>query len=56
VITALGLPPEHAHASVRFTVGKDIRPDDIERLLTLLPPMIERLRAVSPLYREQVAA
>ena len=56
VITALGLPPEHAHASVRFSVGKEVQPADIERLLELLPPMIERLRAVSPLYREQVAA
>lgn len=56
VITALGFPPEHAHASVRFSVGKDVRMSDIEHLLTLLPPMIERLRAVSPLYREQMAA
>jgi cysteine desulfurase len=56
VITALGLPPEHAHASVRFSVGKNVTLADIERLLALLPPMIERLRAVSPLYREQVAA
>ena len=51
VLTALGRSPEQALGSVRFTVGRSTTPDDIDRLLDLLPPMIERLRSVSPQYR-----
>lgn len=51
VLTALGRSPEQALGSVRFTVGRSTTPADIDRLLGLLPPMIERLRSVSPQYR-----
>ena len=54
VLIALGMSPEHANGSIRFTVGKDTTQADIARVLDLLPPMIERLRSVSPLYREQL--
>ncbi|MEM8530005.1 MAG: cysteine desulfurase NifS [Chloroflexota bacterium] len=54
VLLALGLPHEQAIGSVRFTVGKDVSSVDIEYVLETLPPLIERLRSVSPEYREQV--
>jgi cysteine desulfurase len=52
VLVALGLPHERAIGSVRFTVGKSTTIEDIDYLLDILPPLIERLRSVSPLYRE----
>jgi len=46
VLIALGLRPEDAHASVRFSLGKGIREDDIDTILTVTPPVVERLRAL----------
>src|SRR5262249_37407536 len=53
VLTALGLPYERAIGSVRFTNGKATTAGDIDDLLDILPPLIERLRSVSPEYRER---
>jgi cysteine desulfurase len=55
VLTALGLTPEQAVSSVRFTVGKAVTHADIDRVLELLPGMVAQLRAVSPLYQEHTA-
>jgi cysteine desulfurase len=52
VLVALGLPYERAIGSVRFTIGLDTTEADIDYLLDTLPPLIERLRSVSPAYRE----
>jgi cysteine desulfurase len=52
VLMALGLPYERAIGSVRFTIGKSTTADDIDYLLDTLPALIERLRSVSPAYRE----
>lgn len=54
VLLALGLPHEQAIGSVRFTMGKDVSSTDIDYVLEILPSLIERLRSVSPEYREQV--
>jgi cysteine desulfurase len=53
VLVALGLPYERAIGSVRFTTGKATTADEIDELLDILPPLIERLRSVSPAYRER---
>jgi cysteine desulfurase len=52
VLRALGLPEERAIGSVRFTVGKDTRAEDIDYVVEILPGLIDRLRSVSPAYRE----
>jgi cysteine desulfurase len=52
VLTALGVSPERALGSVRFTVGRATTARDIDRLLEALPSMIERLRSISPEYRQ----
>lgn len=52
VLTALGVPYERAIGSVRFTVGRETTAADIAYLLDVLPPLVERLRTVSPAYRE----
>lgn len=51
VLMALGHSAERATASVRFTVGRSTTRADIDRLLDVLPPIVERLRSVSPQYR-----
>jgi cysteine desulfurase len=53
VLMALGLPYERAIGSVRFTIGKATTAEDIDYLLDSLPALIERLRSVSPAYRER---
>jgi cysteine desulfurase len=52
VLTALGLPYERAIGSVRFSLGRSTSAEDIDYVLDTLPPLIERLRSVSPAYRE----
>jgi cysteine desulfurase len=44
ILLALGLPPELALGSLRVTVGRDTRPEDIERFLDVLPMTVDRLR------------
>jgi cysteine desulfurase len=53
VLLALGLSPEEAHGSLRFTLGRENSEEDIERVLDVLPGIVARLRAMSPLLRRQ---
>ncbi|MDD5146151.1 MAG: cysteine desulfurase family protein [Candidatus Pacebacteria bacterium] len=48
VLMALGLSPEKAHGSVRFTLGKYTTEQEIAYVLKVLPKVIERLRGISP--------
>jgi cysteine desulfurase len=50
VLLAIGCPPEVAHGSLRVTVGRFTTQDDVDYLLETLPPIVERLRAMSPVY------
>ncbi len=47
VLTSLGLSPEWALGSLRATVGKDTTPAEVDRLLNILPTLIERNRQIS---------
>jgi cysteine desulfurase len=49
VLKAMGVPIERAHGSLRLTTGTDNTDEDISRVLEVLPGIIERLRAMSPL-------
>ncbi|MDV2482174.1 cysteine desulfurase NifS [Methanoculleus sp. Wushi-C6] len=49
VLTACGLPPEHAHGSLRLTLGSRNTDEDVDYVLSALPRVIERLREMSPL-------
>jgi cysteine desulfurase len=53
VLLALGLPPEQAHGSLRFTLGRENTEADVERVLEVLPGIVTRLRAMSPLLKTQ---
>ncbi len=52
VLLAMGLTHEVAHGSLRITLGKDNTEAEVEYLLEVLPEILERLRAMSPLYGE----
>jgi cysteine desulfurase len=47
VLMALGLGPEDAHASIRFTLGKYTTEEEIDYVLGILPKVIEKLRKIS---------
>lgn len=49
VLLAIGVPIEYAHGSLRLTLGRFTKKSDIEALLKHLPPIIEKLRQMSPL-------
>ena len=55
VLVALGVPADLAHGSVRFTVGMDNTDEDVDYVISVLPGIVEKLRAMSPLAaaREQ---
>ena len=51
VLMAMKVAPEKAHCSLRFTLGKWTTEQEIERVLEVMPPMVARLRAMSPLMK-----
>jgi cysteine desulfurase len=53
VLLAIGLPHEIAHGSLRITLGRWTKEEEIDYLLEQLPPVVEKLRAMSPLYDKQ---
>ncbi len=50
VLLAMGLRPDQARASIRFSLGKQTAADDIEYCLALVPETVARLRELSPSY------
>jgi len=50
VLLAMGLSPEIAHGSLRLTLGRWTKEEDIEYLLEHLPGIVAKLRQMSPLY------
>jgi len=53
VLTAMGLRPERARASIRFSLGKQNTVEDVEFVLGLIPAVVTRLRELSPVYNKQ---
>jgi len=51
VLLALGLAHEQAHGSLRFSLGKWTTEEEIERVLDVLPGIVAKLRAMSPLLK-----
>ncbi|MFC2059204.1 cysteine desulfurase NifS [Chloroflexota bacterium] len=49
VLLAMGVPAEVAHGSLRLTVGPDNTHEDVDHVLSVLPGIVEKLRAMSPL-------
>jgi cysteine desulfurase len=55
VLTAIGLPPEEARASLRFSLGRHTTAADIDFALQVVPTAVAQLRELSPTYRQQAA-
>ena len=49
VLEAMGVPRQVSEGSVRFSLGWGTTADNIERVLDILPSMVERLRQLSPM-------
>ncbi|MBE6635773.1 MAG: cysteine desulfurase NifS [Ruminococcaceae bacterium] len=54
VLLSIGVPHEKAHGSVRLTLSHENTEEDVDYILETLPPIIEKLRNMSPLWEEVV--
>ncbi|MBA7473203.1 Cysteine desulfurase IscS [subsurface metagenome] len=54
VLIATGIPHELAQGSLLFTPGMENTPEDIDYVLDTLPPIVDKLRQMSPLYAKFV--
>lgn len=52
VLLAIGLPHEKAHGSLRISLGYQNTEEQVDKLIEVLPPIVQRLRDMSPLYEE----
>jgi len=48
VLLAMGIPPEIAHGSIRFSLGRETTEKDIDYVLKKLPIIIREIRAMAP--------
>jgi cysteine desulfurase len=55
VMLAMGVDAATAQGSLLFSFGMQNQDDDIDRVLQVLPPVVERLRNMSPVYRKAMA-
>lgn len=46
VLTAIGLPPEWSHGSLRLTLGKENTREDVEAVIAALPGIVEKVRVL----------
>jgi len=53
-LISCGLLHEEAHGSLEFTFGRWSKSTDVDRVLEVLPGIVERLRGMSPLYQKEV--
>ncbi len=56
VLTAMGISPQLARGSLRLTLGRDNSASDIDRVLDVLPSIVEKLRRLSPLAERAPAS
>jgi len=55
VLIAMGLRPDRAKASIRFSLGKQNTTEDVDFALATVPETVSRLRELSPVYRAVVS-
>jgi cysteine desulfurase len=54
VLLALGLRPEEAHGSLMLTLGRDNTQKDVDKLKSVMPDIVKRLRDMSPLTPKEL--
>ena len=55
VLRAMGVPFTAAHGSIRFSLSTYTTEEEIDYIIEKLPPIIERLRSMSPYWKEAVS-
>jgi len=53
VLLAIGLPHEIAHSSIRFSFGRFSTEADVDKVMEVLPPAVEKLRMLSPFWHNR---
>ena len=54
VLAALGLSPQLAQGTVRFSLGKDNTQGEIDEVIDKVPAIVEQMRALSPAYKRRM--
>ena len=52
VLLAMGVPHEKAHGSLRLSITHETTDEDVDYIIETLPPIVQRLRDMSPLWEE----
>ena len=52
VMLSMGIDAGTAQGSLLFTLGRDNTEEDVDDVIRILPPIVERLREMSPLYKK----
>lgn len=50
VLSAIGLDHHNAHGSIRFSLGRGNSEEDVQYVLEILPPIVNKLRQISPMH------
>ena len=53
VLKAMGVPYSSAHGTIRFSLSKYNTESDIDTVVSVLPPIIARLREISPYWKQK---
>ncbi len=53
VLTAMNIPAVEAHGAIRISMGRSTTREQIDYVLAELPPIVERLRELSPIYHKK---
>jgi len=48
VMTAMGIPYNYAHSSIRFSFSVYNTDEDVDRVIAVMPGIVEKLRGLSP--------
>lgn len=54
VLTAVGVPAEYCSGSLTVSMGKDNTEDEVDYMLQVFPPVVEKLLAMSPLWADRL--
>jgi cysteine desulfurase len=54
VLTAMGLTPDQARSSIRFSLGKHNTEADVDLAISVIPEVVDRLRTLSPVYGKSI--
>ena len=53
VLRAMDVPPTALHGAIRLSLSRETTTEDADRVLEILPGIIARLRAMSPIWQER---